>query len=53
MVKENSPASLQYGRGRMVGYGEEAQDTLRYIETLIIDKVNTLTPNKVRFFLSN
>ena len=29
VVKENSPASLQYGRGRMVGYGEEAQDTLR------------------------
>lgn len=29
VVKTNAPASLQYGRGRMVGYGEEAQDTLR------------------------
>ena len=29
VVKTNSPASLQYGRGRMVGYGEEVQDTLR------------------------
>ena len=29
VVKTNSPASLQYGRGRMVGYGEEAQHTLR------------------------
>ena len=29
VVKENSPASLQYGRGRMVGYGEKVQDTLR------------------------
>ena len=29
VVKSNSPASLQYGRGRMVGYGEEAQSTLK------------------------
>eukprot|EP00090_Calanus_glacialis_P021553 TRINITY_DN3324_c0_g1_i4.p1 TRINITY_DN3324_c0_g1~~TRINITY_DN3324_c0_g1_i4.p1 ORF type:complete len:425 (-),score=105.77 TRINITY_DN3324_c0_g1_i4:152-1426(-) len=29
VVISNAPASLQYGRGRMVGYGEEAQDTLR------------------------
>ena len=29
MVSSNSPASLQYARGRMVGYGEEAQTTLR------------------------
>ena len=29
VVASNSPASLQYVRGRMVGYGEEAQTTLR------------------------
>ena len=29
VVKTNAPASLQYGRGRMVVYGEEAQDTLK------------------------
>ena len=29
VVKTNSPASLQCGRGRMVGYGEEVQDTMR------------------------
>ena len=39
-MKENSPASLQYGRGRMVGYGEEAQDTLRWKKNKTLDDID-------------
>ena len=49
VVKTNSPASLQFGRGRMVGYGEEVQDTLRRGDKNNAAKCKREKPNQHAF----